>query len=99
MLDAATNAAQPAIFFTRPISLGLLIAAALLLVMVFLPAIRKKREQAFVEEEEFQEFPHPGGSPESIRWRRRWKEEWPNEQTLCCKNSLRQYWITDGSHT
>jgi hypothetical protein len=61
MLDAAINAAQPAIFFTRPISLGLLIAAALLLVMVFLPAIRKKREEAFVEEEEFQEFPHPGG--------------------------------------
>jgi hypothetical protein len=28
--------------------------------MVFLPAIRKKREEAFVEEE-FQEFPHPGG--------------------------------------
>jgi hypothetical protein len=29
--------------------------------MVFLPAIRKKREEAFVEEEEFQEFPHLGG--------------------------------------
>jgi putative tricarboxylic transport membrane protein len=52
---------DPSIFFTRPISLGLLIAAAALLVMVFLPAIRKKREEAFVEEEEFQEFPHPGG--------------------------------------
>jgi putative tricarboxylic transport membrane protein len=53
---------DPAIFFTRPISLGLLIAAGLLLVMVFLPAIRKKRDEAFVEEEEFTEpYPHPGG--------------------------------------
>jgi hypothetical protein len=99
MLDAATNAAQPAIFFTRPISLGLLIAAALLLVMVFLPAIRKKREEAFVEEEEFQEFPHLGGWRGSIPSRRQWRAEWPNEQTLCCKNSLRQYRTTDGSYT
>jgi TctA family transporter len=53
---------DPAVFFTRPISLGLLIAAGLLLVMVFLPAIRKKRDEAFVEEEEFTEpYPHPGG--------------------------------------
>jgi TctA family transporter len=35
------------VFFTRPLSLTLLILAAILLVMVFLPAIAKKREEAF----------------------------------------------------
>ena len=37
-------------FVTRPLSSGLLIAAALLIVIVSLPAIRKKREVAFSEE-------------------------------------------------
>ena len=38
------------IFVSRPISLGLLIAAlALLLLLVALPAIRSKREEAFQE--------------------------------------------------
>jgi putative tricarboxylic transport membrane protein len=37
-------------FMTRPLSAGLLIAAALLIVVVMLPAIRKKREVAFVED-------------------------------------------------
>jgi len=37
-------------FFTRPLSLGLLIAAALLIVIVALPAVKKTREEAFVEE-------------------------------------------------
>jgi len=37
-------------FFTRPLSLGLLIAAALLVVIVALPAVKKTREEAFVEE-------------------------------------------------
>jgi putative tricarboxylic transport membrane protein len=37
-------------FLTRPISLGLLIAAALLLVIVALPAVKKSREEVFVEE-------------------------------------------------
>jgi putative tricarboxylic transport membrane protein len=38
---------DPTIFFTRPISLGLLIAAGLTLVVFFLPAIREKREEVF----------------------------------------------------
>jgi TctA family transporter len=38
------------VFGTRPLSAGLLAAAALLLVIVLLPAIKSKREEAFVEE-------------------------------------------------
>jgi TctA family transporter len=38
------------VFVTRPLSLGLLIAAALLLAIVMLPSIKKKREETFVEE-------------------------------------------------
>jgi TctA family transporter len=37
-------------FVTRPLSLGLLIAAALLVVVVALPAVKKSREEVFVEE-------------------------------------------------
>jgi putative tricarboxylic transport membrane protein len=37
-------------FVTRPLSAGLLIAAALMIVVVALPSIRKKREEAFQEE-------------------------------------------------
>jgi len=40
---------DPMIFVQRPISLGLLVAAAILLVIVALPAIRSKREEAFQE--------------------------------------------------
>jgi TctA family transporter len=40
---------DPMIFLERPISLGLLIAAAFLLLIVALPAIRSKREEAFQE--------------------------------------------------
>src|SRR4051812_23892497 len=40
---------DPMIFVQRPISLGLLIAAALLLLVVALPFIRGKREQVFQE--------------------------------------------------
>jgi TctA family transporter len=40
---------DPTVFFTRPLSLGLLIVAAILLVMVVLPAVRRKREEAFQE--------------------------------------------------
>ena len=35
---------------TRPISAGLLLGAALLLVIVLAPAVRSKREEAFAEE-------------------------------------------------
>jgi TctA family transporter len=35
---------------SKPISLGFLVASALLLVIVMLPALRKKREEVFVEE-------------------------------------------------
>jgi TctA family transporter len=38
------------VFFTRPLSASLLAVAGLLLVFIMLPAIRKKREEAFVEE-------------------------------------------------
>jgi TctA family transporter len=40
---------DPAVFFTRPISLTLLIIAFLLLGLVMAPAISKKREEAFQE--------------------------------------------------
>jgi TctA family transporter len=38
------------VFVTRPLSAGLLAAGALLLVIVLLPAVKNKREEAFVEE-------------------------------------------------
>jgi putative tricarboxylic transport membrane protein len=38
------------VFGTRPLSAGLLAAAAMLLVIVLLPSIKSKREEAFVEE-------------------------------------------------
>jgi TctA family transporter len=37
---------DPAIFFTRPISLALLIGAAIAVLIAFLPAIRERREEA-----------------------------------------------------
>ncbi len=40
---------DPMVFFTRPISLTLLIIAGLLLVVVMAPSIAKKREEVFVE--------------------------------------------------
>jgi TctA family transporter len=43
------SSGDPMIFFNRPISLGLLVAAVVLLVLVALPAIRNKREEAFQE--------------------------------------------------
>ena len=41
---------DPSIFFTKPISAGFLVAALVLLVIVLAPAIRKKREEVFVED-------------------------------------------------
>ncbi|MBV9189010.1 MAG: tripartite tricarboxylate transporter permease [Betaproteobacteria bacterium] len=41
---------DPTVFFTKPISCGFMIAAAILLLIVELPAIRKKREEVFVED-------------------------------------------------
>jgi putative tricarboxylic transport membrane protein len=41
---------DPKVFFTRPISLTLLIIAGLLLVLVMAPSIAKKREEVFVAE-------------------------------------------------
>jgi TctA family transporter len=38
------------VFVTRPISAGLLAVALLLLIIVLLPAVKAKREEAFVEE-------------------------------------------------
>ena len=38
------------VFVSRPISAGLLVAALILLLIVLLPSIRSKREEAFVEE-------------------------------------------------
>ena len=37
------------VFLTHPISLGMLISSAILLVIVIMPAVRKKREDVFVE--------------------------------------------------
>ncbi|MER9024479.1 tripartite tricarboxylate transporter permease [Mesorhizobium sp. M0815] len=41
---------DPGTFVTRPISASLLLIALAVLVIVFLPAVRKKREEVFVEE-------------------------------------------------
>src|SRR4051794_3583660 len=41
---------DPTVFITKPISAAFMIASAILLVVVALPAIRKKREEVFVEE-------------------------------------------------
>jgi putative tricarboxylic transport membrane protein len=40
---------DPMVFFTRPISLAMLLAAAFLLLLIIIPAIRQKREEAFKE--------------------------------------------------
>jgi TctA family transporter len=42
---------DPTVFVTRPISAGLLVAAAVALVIAILPAIRRKREEVFQEED------------------------------------------------
>jgi TctA family transporter len=42
---------DPSVFVTRPISLGLLIATAVLLILMALPSLRRAREEAFQEEE------------------------------------------------
>ena len=42
---------DPMTFLERPISLTMLVLSALALVMVLLPAIRKKRDEAFVDED------------------------------------------------
>jgi TctA family transporter len=42
---------DPSVFITRPISAAFLIATVLLLLLMVLPAVRKKREQAVVEAE------------------------------------------------
>ncbi|MFZ4285186.1 tripartite tricarboxylate transporter permease [Variovorax sp. HJSM1_2] len=38
------------VFVTRPLSAGLLVAAAVLVIIVLLPAVKSKREEAFVED-------------------------------------------------
>jgi TctA family transporter len=40
---------DPAVFFTRPISAGFLVATVLLLIIMILPAIRRKKEQVLEE--------------------------------------------------
>ena len=42
---------DPTVFVTRPVSAVLLVLSALLLITVMAPAVRKKREEAFAEEE------------------------------------------------
>jgi len=42
---------DPTVFVTRPISLTLLVAAVALLILIALPNLRKKREEAFAEAE------------------------------------------------
>src|SRR5205085_4098455 len=41
---------DPTVFVTKPISAGFIIASVILLIIVSLPALRKKREEVFVEE-------------------------------------------------
>jgi TctA family transporter len=41
---------DPTVFLTKPISAGFIIASVILLVIVALPALRKKRQEVFVEE-------------------------------------------------
>ena len=40
---------DPTTFLTRPISAGLLLAALAVLVLVFLPQIRSRRDEVFTE--------------------------------------------------
>ncbi|MEA3535858.1 tripartite tricarboxylate transporter permease [Rhizobium sp. CC-YZS058] len=40
---------DPSVLFTRPLSAGLLLIAAIMLLVVVLPSVRKKREEAFQE--------------------------------------------------
>jgi TctA family transporter len=40
---------DPSVFFTRPLSLTMLALAALLMLLVVLPAVRRTREEAFQE--------------------------------------------------
>ncbi|MBL8584250.1 MAG: tripartite tricarboxylate transporter permease [Rhizobiaceae bacterium] len=42
---------DPSTFVTRPISAGLLALAAIVLIVVFLPSIRRKRDEVFVEDD------------------------------------------------
>ncbi len=42
---------DPSTFVTRPISLTLLLIALAVLVIVFLPSVKKKREEVFQEED------------------------------------------------
>jgi TctA family transporter len=42
---------DPSVFVTRPISATLLALSVIVLVIVLLPAVRRKREEVFVEEE------------------------------------------------
>ena len=41
---------DPMVFLERPISAGFILASALLLLLLSLPALRKKREEVFSEE-------------------------------------------------
>jgi putative tricarboxylic transport membrane protein len=40
---------DPTVFVSRPISAGLLLVAAVLLILAVLPMIRKRRDEVFVE--------------------------------------------------
>src|SRR3546814_10912527 len=42
---------DPMVFLTEPISAGLLVATAIVLVVVAFPAVARKREEIFVEED------------------------------------------------
>ena len=43
---------DPTVFFTRPLSLAMLVMAGLLLLLIVAPAFRKKRDEAFQESDE-----------------------------------------------
>lgn len=43
----ALSRGDPTVFFTEPISLAMLLATAILLLTIIVPAVRRKREEAF----------------------------------------------------
>ena len=55
------------IFFTRPLSLSLLLVAGILLGLMILPAVRKKREEVFAAEAGLPADPLPGIAPARSR--------------------------------
>ena len=50
-VPAIISRGNASVFVTRPISATLLVASAIILAVVLLPAVRRKRDEVFVEED------------------------------------------------